>query len=267
MCMCTHTHTHTHTQIQRKHWPSQARRSGKGQPGKTKNIQTTATLLQPSTMKKPWALQQRARGEPRLPPSCDCNKASNTPPCQGDRKDHKESCNFHPDPATRNPLGPNRGISRDTDGMLRPPPILAAEMLLSPFLPRWHHGRLVGGLHLCQVLLGTGRPPVPNQRQWESNEELFPPPVRKASEVVVGSLGSHPCPAGRRSSAMSLGSQQKSTGQSGFPHQQKNKATPSVLCQFSVRGDPPKREISIKPRVLKHNTQNVQFIQSFHLTR
>ena len=181
----TYTHTHTHTQIQRKHRLSQARRSGKGQPGKPKNIQTIATLLQPSIMKKPWPLQQRARGEPRLPPSHDCNKASNTPPCQGDRKDHKESCDFHPNPATTSPPGPNHGISRDTDGMPRPLPIFAAVMFLSPFLLRWHHERLVRGLHLCHLLQGMGHPPVPNQCQWKSNEELFPPPARKASEKVV----------------------------------------------------------------------------------
>ena len=213
------THTHTHTQTQRKHRLSQARRLGKGQPGKPKNIQTIATLLQPSTMKKPWPFQQRARGEPRLPPSCDSNKASNTPPCQGNRKDNKESWDFHPNPAITSPPGPNHGISRDTDGMPRPPPIFTP-MFLSPLPLRWHHERLVRGLRLCHLLLGMGRPPVPNQCQWKSNEEPFPPLARKASEKAVGGLGSHPCPSGRRSSATSLGCQQKPTGQSGLPHQQ-----------------------------------------------
>ena len=130
-------------------------------------------------MKKPWPLQQRARAEPRLPPSRDCNKASNTPPCQGNRKDHKESCDFHPNPATTGPLAPNMVsaeilIPWDTDGMPRPLPIFTAVMFLSPFLLRWHHERLVRGLHLCHLLLGMGRPPVPNHCQWKSNEELFP---------------------------------------------------------------------------------------------
>ena len=101
--VCACAHTHTHTQKQRKHRPSQARRSGKGQPGKTKNIQMTATLLQPSTMKKPWPLQQRARGEPRLPPSCDCSKASNTPPCQGDRKETQGELGLSSQPSNNKP--------------------------------------------------------------------------------------------------------------------------------------------------------------------
>lgn len=216
----------------------------------------TATLLQPSTMKNHGPFSKGQEGSLDSHPHVIVTRHPTLLPARETERTTRRAGTFIPTQQQQAPLVPTMVISRDTDGMLRPPPILAAEMLLTPFLLRWHHERLVGGLHLCQLLLATGRPPVPNQCQWKSNEELFPPPARKASEKVVGSLGSHPCPAGRRSSATSLGCQQKSTGQSGFPDQQeRNKATPSFLCQFSVRGDPPKWEISIKPKVPKHNTQ------------
>ena len=122
----------------------------------------------------------------------------------------RKAATFIPTQQQQAPLAPNMVsaeilIPWDTDGMPRPLPIFAAVMFLSPFLLRWHHERLVRGLHLCHLLLGMGRPPVPNQCQWKSNEELFPPPARKASEKVLEAWvhtpaqqegGALPCPWG-----------------------------------------------------------------------
>ena len=161
-------------------------------------------------MKKPWPLQQRARAEPRLPPSSDCNKASNTPPCQGNRKEHKESCDFHPNPATTSPPGPKHGISRDTDTM-----------------GYWWDAQTSTHIHSSDVPLpipaemasweASERPPplppsarngAPTCTQPLSVEEqrgALPPPARKASEKVLEAWvhtpaqqegGALPCPWG-----------------------------------------------------------------------